>query len=130
MSEQKKKILVVDDDPDMLEQVSAILKKAGFEVSVAQGQEEGEEALLLGMPDLAILDLMMEEMDSGFVLAHQVKRLYPKTPVIILTAVTAATGMDFTKGVSAGRDWIKAEALMDKPVRPDQLVNEVRRLLA
>ncbi len=84
-----KKILVVDDDPDIVEQVTMILKKDGHEVHEAGTMSEAEEMLLTFKPDLAIIDLMMEEKDSGFVLCHRIKKLYPGTPVIILTAVKA-----------------------------------------
>jgi DNA-binding response OmpR family regulator len=117
--ETQKKILVVDDDIDMLEQVALILKAEGYQVIKAQGQKEGEEALLTTIPDLAVLDLMMENMDSGF----------PETPVILLTAVKAATGLDFQPQSSEAASWVKADVLMDKPVRPEQLKQEVRRLL-
>jgi len=128
MSEQKN-ILVVDDDIDMLEQVALILKTEGYRVIKAQGQKEGEEALLTAIPDLAVLDLMMENMDSGFVLCHHVKRLFPETPVILLTAVKAATGLDFHPQTNEAASWVKADVVMDKPVRPEQLRQEVRRLL-
>jgi len=127
--QEQKKILVVDDDIDMLEQVAIILKGEGYQVIQAQGQKEGEEALLTTIPDLAVLDLMMEHMDSGFVLCHHVKRLYPDTPVILLTAVKSATGMDFNPQSSDAASWVKADVLLDKPVRPEQLKQEVRRLL-
>src|ERR1035438_8559556 len=91
-----KKILVVEDDIDQLDQLSMILKADGYDVITAQGQAEGEEAILTSIPDLAILDLMMENMDSGFVLCHQIKHLYPDTPVILLTAVKSETGVDFS----------------------------------
>lgn len=124
-----KKILVVDDDIDQLDHVALILTAEGYDVIKAQGQKEGEEAILTAMPDLAILDLMMENMDSGFVLCHQIKRLYPETPVILLTAVKSATGLDFSPKSSGAASWIKADILLDKPVRPEQLRNEVKRLM-
>jgi CheY-like chemotaxis protein len=127
--QEQKKILVVDDDIDMLEQVALILKAEGYQVIQAQGQKEGEEALLTAIPDLAVLDLMMENMDSGFVLCHHVKRLFPETPVILLTAVKAATGLDFSPTSQEAASWVKADCLLDKPVRPEQLKQEVRRLL-
>jgi len=127
--ETPKKILVVDDDIDMLEQVALILKAEGYQVIQAQGQKEGEEALLTTIPDLAVLDLMMENMDSGFVLCHHVKRLFPETPVILLTAVKAATGLDFNPQSDEAASWVKADVVLDKPVRPEQLRQEVRRLL-
>jgi DNA-binding response OmpR family regulator len=124
-----KKILVVDDDIDILEQVGMVMKAEGYSVCQAQGHEEAEEALLTMIPDLAIIDLMMENRDSGFVLCHQIKKLYPGTPVIMLTAVKAATGLDFTARSADGASWVKADVLLDKPVRPEQLKTEVRRLL-
>ncbi len=124
-----KNILVVDDDIDLLEQVAFVLSSEGYNVIKAQGQKEGEEALLTTVPDLAVLDLMMENMDSGFVLCHHVKRLYPETPVILLTAVKAATGLDFHPQSDEAASWVKADVVMDKPVRPEQLRNEARRLL-
>ncbi len=127
--QEQKNILVVDDDIDMLEQVALILKAEGYQVIQAQGQKEGEEALLTAIPDLAVLDLMMENMDSGFVLCHHVKRLFPETPVILLTAVKAATGLDFQPHSEEAASWVKADVLLDKPVRPEQLKQEVRRLL-
>jgi CheY-like chemotaxis protein len=123
------KILVVDDDPDICEQLSLLLKGEGYEVIVAGSQEEGEQALLAAQPDLAILDLMMEEKDSGFVLCHEVKRLYAGTPVILLTSVRAATGLSFAAASAEQQSWVKAERVLDKPIRPEQIKNEVRRLL-
>jgi CheY-like chemotaxis protein len=124
-----KKILVVDDDIDLLEQVALMMGGEGYEVVRAQGQGEADEALLTTIPDLAIIDLMMEHTDSGFVLCHTIKKLYPETPVIILTAVKAATGLDFTARTGEAASWVKADMLLDKPVRPEQLKSEVRRLL-
>lgn len=124
-----KKILVVDDDIDLLDHISMILKGDGYDVIQAQGQEEGEAVIRSETPDLAILDLMMENMDSGFVLCHQIKRLHPKMPVILLTAVKSATGVDFSPKSSDASSWIKADLLLDKPVRPEQLRNEVKRLI-
>jgi CheY-like chemotaxis protein len=124
-----KKILVVDDDIDQLDHVAMILKAEGYDVIKAQGQKEGEEAILSAIPDLAILDLMMENMDSGFVLCHQIKHLYPETPVILLTAVKSTTGVDFAPRSSGAASWIKADVMLDKPVRPEQLRNEVKRLM-
>ncbi len=124
-----KRILVVDDDVDLLEQVSSQLREAGCEVIGAGGEREGEDALLSGRPDLAILDLMMEQKDSGFVLCHRIKQLYPGTPVILLTAVTSVTGLSFAARDSDARGWVGADLLLDKPVPPERLRQEVRRLL-
>ncbi len=125
----KKKILVVDDDFDLLEQMTVILTAAGYEVAGAEGRAAAEEKLLGFKPDLAILDLMMEEKDSGFVLSHQIHNLYPGTPLILLTAVAGATGLSFSALYPEAQSWIKVDRILDKPVRPEQLRSEVRRLL-
>lgn len=123
----RRKIFVVDDDPDIREQVAIIMKNQGHDVQVASGQEEALETLLSFIPDLAIIDLMMEHMDSGFVLCHHIKKLYPGTPVIILTAVQASTGLDFKAKSAEAASWVKADALMEKPIRAEQLTEAVNR---
>jgi CheY-like chemotaxis protein len=124
------KILLVDDDPDITEQLSLLLGSAGYEVTVANGQEEAEQVLMTFKPDVAVIDLIMEEHDSGFILCHEIKKLYPGTPVILLTSVKAATGISFATTSAEQQSWVKADRLLDKPVRPEQLKNEIQRLLA
>jgi two-component system alkaline phosphatase synthesis response regulator PhoP len=119
----------VDDDPDVVDQLTVTLQGEGYEVHAGYSQQEAEELLLSVKPDLAILDLMMEQMDSGFVLCHYLKKLYPQTPVILLTAVTAATGLSFATASPNAQSWVKADRVLDKPVRPEQIRSEVRRLL-
>jgi CheY-like chemotaxis protein len=125
-----KKILVVDDDPDVIEQVSAVLRAEGYDVVAAAGEQEARELLLSVAPDAVILDLMMEHQDSGFVLAYTIKKLYPDTPVLLLTSALAVTGMSFAPSSAEARSWVKTEGVLDKPVRPEQLRQELRKLLA
>ncbi|MBN1942548.1 MAG: response regulator [Phycisphaerae bacterium] len=124
-----KTILLVDDDPDILEQLSAVLSPQGYRLVTAGSLADAEEQLLTTQPDLAILDVMMEQSDAGFVLAHHLKKLHPDTPVILLTSVTAATNLSF-QGVSPDmKSWMRADVIVNKPVRPEQILAEVRRLL-
>jgi len=125
----RKTLLLVDDDEDALEQLSLVLGADGYDVRTATGQKDAEEMLLSVRPDLAIVDLMMEHMDSGLVLCHRLKQLYPELPVIMLTAVTAATGLSLKPATSEAQSWLTADAIMDKPVRPEQIREEIRRLL-
>ena len=125
----KQKLLLVDDDQDILDQLSLALGAEGYEVVTAQGRQEAEEILMLGAPDLAIVDVMMEERDSGFVLSYEIKKLYPETPIILLSSVMSATGLNFHVNGKEARAWIKADALLDKPVRFEQLKEEIGRLL-
>jgi CheY-like chemotaxis protein len=127
--DKSKRILIVDDDLDLLDQLTLVLTGEGYEVVRAENQQEGEEALLASKPDLAIFDLMMENRDSGFALCHASKKLHPHTPIILLTAVAAATGLRFATATAEDRAWIKADAFLDKPVRFETLKHEIRRLL-
>jgi CheY-like chemotaxis protein len=124
-----KTIIVADDDPDCLEQTALALRETGHELILASSQAEAEELLLRHQPSLAVLDLMMEQMDSGFVLCHTIKKLYPEMPVILLTGVTAATGLSFRSQDARARQWLEADLLLDKPVRPEELRSAVTRLL-
>lgn len=124
-----KTILLADDDPDYLFQVTFYLQKAGYRVIAAGSQKEAERILETGKPDLAIFDLMMENEDSGFILSHKLKRKYPDVPVIIATAVASETGIPFALQTEEDRKWIKADKYLEKGLLPEQLLNEVSKLL-
>lgn len=125
----KKTILIVDDDIDYLFQIKLKVEGFGFEVITAESQREGEKIIETLKPDLAIFDLMMENEDSGFVLSYKIKRKYPEVPVILATAVTAETGMTFDLSRDSGSSWIKADLMLDKGIRTDQLEKEIKKLL-
>jgi len=105
------------------------VERFGFEVITAESQREGEKIIETFRPDLAIFDLMMENEDSGFVLSYKIKRKHPDVPVILATAVTAETGMTFDLNQDAGKSWIKADLILDKGIRTDQLEKEIKKLL-
>ena len=125
----KTKILIVDDDEDFLFQHRIQLENAGFEVLTAGSRPQAEEAVAAFTPDLAILDLMMEHHDDGFVLSHHLKRRFPKLPVILVTAVTSETGLAFDPASPEERAWVGADAVLAKPIRFEQLQRELDRLL-
>jgi CheY-like chemotaxis protein len=125
-----KTILVVDDDTDFLLQSEVQLKSAGYEVLTACGQKEAEEMLVHTQPDLAVIDLMMEHTDGGFALCYHIKKKYPATPVIIVTAVTSETGIEFDAHTDEEKSWIQADSFLAKPIRFEQLKQEVEKLLS
>ena len=124
-----KTVLVVDDDVDVLEQQKLILGNAGFKVVVCESRREAEEYISGERPDISIVDLMMETSDAGFVLCHHLKKKYPDAPLIVFTSVSAETGIEFDAATRDERAWIKADVLLHKPARPEQMVSEVNRLL-
>ena len=127
-ADEAKTVLIVDDDVDFLEQTRLLLEEAGYRVVAADSQAGAEELLAEVTPDLAILDLMMEHSDSGFVLAHRIKARDASIPVILTTAVTSQTGFDFDAAGGAGGTWVKADVILDKPVRFEQIMREIERL--
>jgi len=126
---ENKIIFLVDDDFDYLTITKTKLEKMGFEVITAESQKDAEEKIQDFRPDLAILDLMMEKEDSGFILSYQLKKKYPGLPVIIATSVTAETGYSFSLESEDEKRWIKADMYLDKGIRTDQLHREIRKLL-
>jgi DNA-binding response OmpR family regulator len=124
-----KMVLVVDDDQDFLEQTSMILRALGFEVKSTDSQKSAEDIIENENFDLAIFDLMLENHDSGFILSYKSKKKNPNTPVIIVSAVTTETGLAFDSETSEAKSWIKADVLLNKGIRPEQLENEIRRLM-
>jgi CheY-like chemotaxis protein len=124
-----KKVLVVDDDLDFLTQVQVNLKAAGFEVTTAESQKQAEEYLEHHLPDVAVVDLMMEYPDAGFALSYHIKKKDPTIPVILVTAVASETGLEFDAATDEERSWVKADAFLAKPVRIEQLLREINRLL-
>lgn len=126
---KNKTILLVDDDVDFLAQQKLMLEAAGFQVISAEGQRAAETLLQQRKPDLAIVDLMMEHLDGGFALCYHIKKLDAKIPVILVSAVTSETGLEFDATTNEERSWVKADVMLTKPVRFEQLKREIDRLL-
>ena len=129
MNKKTYTVLLADDDPDYLFQVAHYLRKSGYEVVAAESQSEAEQVMARMKPDIAVFDLMMESDDSGFVLCYRLRRLYPEVPVILATAVARETGLTFGVSSEQERDWIRADLYLEKGVRPEQLEQEIRKLL-
>ena len=129
MQTGKKTLLIVDDDVDFLLQTRIRLEQMGYQTVTAESQREAELILEKTKPDLAILDLMMENEDSGFILSYKIKKRYPGVPVIIFTAVAMETGITFDIQDENNRKWIKADLFLDKGIRSDVLKAEIDRLL-
>lgn len=125
----KAKILLVDDDLDFLEMHKAVLKRNGFEVLTATNGQEGLERVRTDLPDLIILDLMMEKHDSGFYFSKKIKNdpLFKGIPILMVTSVAEVTGHRFS--LEEDGYWMKTDAFVDKPVMPDLLISMVEKLL-
>ncbi len=123
------KILLVDDDPDFLEMHKAVLQNHGYVVSTAMSGQEGLERVRAEMPDLIILDLMMEKHDAGFSFSKTIKTdpLFKRIPILMVTSVAEATGYRFS--LEEDGYWMKTDDFLDKPVMPEVLLDRVGKLL-
>jgi DNA-binding response OmpR family regulator len=124
----KKYVLIVDDDPDLVETVAMLLESKGYEVGKAYDGIEGEEAIKKRRPDVLVLDVMMPRKD-GYKLCKELKsnKWTQDIPVILLTAVGEAvstTTYTHAEGMST-----EAEDFIPKPVDAKTLVEAVERLL-
>jgi len=127
--DEKKKILIIDDNIHFVKMNTAALEAAGFEVEAAFNADEGFTKVEFGQPDALVLDLMMERHDSGFTLAKRLKNhpSYRTIPILMLTAVGEATGYSFS--METDGYWMKTDDFADKPIEPDDLVERVNVLL-
>jgi len=127
--DKKKRILIVDDDVDFLEMHTAVLKNKGYEITTAPSAKKCLQALEKGRPDIVVLDVMMEQFDSGFELSKKIKKKYRGLPVMLLTSIGHQTGLDFSSNAEVLRT-TGADILLDKPVSPEVFIAEIERLTA
>ncbi len=120
------RILVVDDDPDIIFAVSLFLEREGHEVRSAASRAEGMEALASFKPDLMILDVMMEQPDDGIAMAQELRRTGHTLPIVMLTSVGRVTGMTYDRDSEV----VPVDAFFEKPVRPADLLKTVNELLS
>ena len=120
------KILIVDDDPDILEAGRLVLEREGYEVACASSRAEGMQKVDEVSPDLLILAVMMQSPDDGFVMAQDLRRNGCKLPIMMLTSVGAAVGMSFGKD----DEMVPVDEFQSKPIDPAVLVAKVKSLLS
>jgi CheY-like chemotaxis protein len=127
------KILIIEDDPDMLLSTRMTLESAHYEVIEAHGGREGLEKIKSERPDLIILDVMMDTSTEGFQLALRLRNPDPKSelaeyrdiPILMLTAIHSTTPLRFEPDI----DYLPVELFVDKPVDPDDLLKKVEWVL-
>ncbi|TEU19813.1 MAG: response regulator [Anaerolineales bacterium] len=125
MAEEKRKVLCIEDEPEMIDLIKLILERKGFEVLGAVGGEEGLEAIRRERPDLILLDLMMPEVD-GWEVYRQMKadEQLKDIPVIVVTA--KAQSIDKVLGLHIA----KVDDYVTKPFGPQELLKSVNKVLA
>ncbi len=123
------KILVVDDDLDVLESRKIVLEHNNYQVATAASVAVAKEILEREKIDLILLDVMMEKDSDGFNFAHYVKKneKYKHIPIVLATAVSQKTRFKFD--IETDGDFLPVEKILEKPIDPDDLVVTIRGLL-
>ncbi len=126
-----KKILVIDDEPDMVTYLSTLLEDNGYEVITASDGEEGLEKVKAERPDLVSLDLLMPN-KTGIKMYRELRKDpdIGNTPVVMVTGFGKddVPSMDFKKWIHE-RSIKGPEAYIEKPVQPEVMLSAVKKAI-
>lgn len=133
MATVKKRILVIDDDPDIVQALRLTLQ-GNYDVYSASSGQEGLRKVKEVNPDLIILDVMMETQTEGFQVSLALRSrdpdseyaAYAQVPILMLTAIHQTTPLRF----SPDSDYLPVDDFVEKPVKPGILLAKVKKLLA
>jgi len=128
------KILIIDDDPDVVEAVRFILENSGHVVDEAGDGASGLGKVKEFGPDLIVLDVMMESDSAGFHVAYQLRNpdpaseyaAYSQVPILMLTAIGKQRGMSFSP--ETDREFLPVDEFVQKPIQPTDLLDKVAQL--
>ena len=124
-------ILIIDDDPDFVEIVKAILETKQYNVEYAYNPEEGLAKLEENPPDALILDVMMGKRAEGFIFARKMRKdsRFDKIPILMLTSMRQQTGFDFP-GERIHSKFLPVDDYIEKGVEPSVILEKVEQQLA
>ena len=129
---EKPKILIIEDDIDLVAAMKKILESKGYNVSAAYDPEEGTEKLKQERPDLIILDVMFGSKgeSKGFDFANKIRinREFSGTPILMLTGINTQKPF-FNFSPDTDGEYLPVDAFLDKPVKSDDLIPKVEDLL-
>jgi CheY-like chemotaxis protein len=126
------RVLIVDDDTDLIAGQRTFLEASGYAVETANSIDEGLAKAQAFAPDLILADLMMEHYDSGFVFCKKVRDLpgLSTVPIIMQTAAPRKVGFTFEGGAAPGKEWLKVDEVLTKPVPLQDLVGKIEKHLS
>jgi CheY-like chemotaxis protein len=127
------KILIIDDDPDIVTACTLALNSAGHKIVAATSGKEGLEKIKAEKPNLIILDVMMETHTEGFKLSLKLHSPDPSSelaqfkniPILMLTAIHSTTPLHYEPDI----DFLPVDLFVDKPIDPDDLIRKVDWIL-
>lgn len=119
----KKLILIIDDDPDILDSIKVILDSNGFDTATAMNGQEGVETAMKNKPDLILCDMMMERIDAGTKVAEELNRKNLNVPIFLLSSIGDATASNIEI------DKLGFNGVFQKPVNPEHLISTIKKTL-
>ena len=131
-----KKILMIDDDINLVNVFRLVCEAKGYRFSAAYSAREGLQKIREVEPDLIILDVIMEDFVAGFRVVSELRAGDPGTayaeywriPILMLTSVTTKTNVDFKDRV--GTALLPVDAFMEKPAKPGDILARIEAMLS
>jgi CheY-like chemotaxis protein len=132
---EKPKVLVIDDDPDLVEGMRITLEANDYEVHSASNGNEGLKLVKEIHPDLIILDVMMDTITEGFQVSQQLRsrdsaspyRSYANIPILMVTGISQKMQMKFDPRQDG--DYLPVDEFVEKPIRFENLLKKVKELI-
>jgi two-component system alkaline phosphatase synthesis response regulator PhoP len=125
---EKRKILLVDDDADFVEINKAVLEKNGYEVIAAYNGAECLEKTRSESPDLIVLDVMMATQSEGFNVSRDLRNSEhtKDIPILMVTSINETVPYKFERDDT----WLPVDSFIEKPIEPQQLLEKVSSMLS
>ena len=124
-----KKILIIDDDPDFVDSIRAVLEARGYTVDSAPDGTEGFKKAKEIIPNLIILDVMMTKNTEGFEVSREFQKDedLKSVPIIMITGIREQMNLAF--GFEPDGTWLPVKAVLEKTIKPDQLLAKVAEFI-
>jgi DNA-binding response OmpR family regulator len=123
------KILIVDDDKDLVEATRIVLENKRYDVEVAYNRSEAMDKIKKAKPDLILLDIMMDRLDDGFTICYKLKHdiNFERIPVLVISSIREKTGYQYSPKPDDA--YFKADDYAEKPIQPADLLQRIEKLL-
>ncbi len=121
------KILIIDDDIDLVESMANLLEAKNYSVSIAHNGKDGVQMAQTEKPDLILLDVMMTTRDEGFNVARNLSQI-PElrgTPVVMVSGVRKEMNLPFQ--LEPDESWLPIKEFLEKPIKPETLLTAVQK---
>ncbi len=129
---KEKKILIVDDNLDYAESIKTIVESGPYTADVATSSKQAVDILEKEVPDLIILDVLLQKGAEGIILSRKFKKdpKLKQVPIIMLTSMTKQTGFKFISQDPRHPHFLPVEEFVEKPVTPKDLLAKIKKLLS